>query len=335
MKKTNRFPLPLLLTALALVLLACQSDDASQLPTAELVLTSEPTQVPTEAPSARLYFLAASGADETLRGEIDGALNDFASQSGLDYFTVDQSDAVDYSGSVQSVVILGDDALALEAAAAHPETRYILIASDLQSSLENVVSLQASSNESEIAAFMAGYAAALVTDDWRIAVIYSPQENLEANAFIAGVEYFCGSCIPVRPPYTDYPQAIQADQQSWQAQAQEALNQGVTTIYLSPDLEDVAIQEFLAQQGVLIIGSSYPGDAISSSWLATITPSSQASLVNSLASVLHNENLSSSGDSIRIENVNASYFSLPRVEHLQTIMKEIQIGLIAPPSQVN
>lgn len=321
---------------LALALAACSSGTSETIPTEIPLVPTISLVEPSPEPAKILYFLTNTDPSNSLRVQSESALQSFSDANDIDFQIASDSNSVDFSLSSSNVIIFGEFANLSELISSQPDTRFIYIDPPADfAEASNLTTLSIVSNQSEIAAFLAGYAAALSTEQWSIAALFLASDNTEALAFIAGVEYFCGACVSELPPETDYPFAYLTELGTWQNQAQEISNQRVSTVYLSPNLNQPEIYEFFSSRGMLIIGSNYPGEALSSAWLATISPRSQSSLIEDLISLLVGEPLASNASSVMISESNSAYLSIPRIEHLQAILADIDAGFLGMPSQID
>ncbi|NIM92361.1 MAG: hypothetical protein GTO18_01420 [Anaerolineales bacterium] len=134
-------------------------------------------------------------------------------------------------------------------------------------------------------AFLAGYIAALVTDDWRVGVISEASQtinNIVQMGFSNGVIFYCGLCRPIRPPYLSYPIYFLlpegATESEWLSAADWMLSNGVRTVFIfSPDI-NLAALSMLKDSGISIIGVIDPPEDGSDTWLLTIRTSPETIL---------------------------------------------------------
>ena len=83
-------------------------------------------------------------------------------------------------------------------AAAAPQVQFLAINIPDVTAGGNI-SVLSGGAQSDIAAFLAGYTAALTTEDYRIGMII-PKDNADAiralNAYATGMKFYCGICRP-------------------------------------------------------------------------------------------------------------------------------------------
>ncbi len=188
-----------IVTMLMVVVLAACSK-----PTATIV---NPTSAPTEttasptqtATPARLLLVDPAAV---AAGEVSSALQTFAAANGLTY--LENADlSVDLTG-VKVAVVFGDAVVYKEQAAANSGTQFVFIGTTSETAAGNISLVR---ERPEDLAFLAGYLASLVAEDWRSGGLISsnslPVETI-GNAFYNGGKYICSYCLPVYPPYPPY-----------------------------------------------------------------------------------------------------------------------------------
>ena len=134
-------------------------------------------------------------------------------------------------------------------------------------------------------AFMAGYLAAIITDDWRVGLLTlagNPTSLVEEDAFTNGVRFFCGLCRPAHPPYVAYPQVSEltstGDSTGWQSSVDGLIQNGVTTVYISPEISSSDLLTYLIKSNVDLIGGQTPPNTVLPLWIATILPDPTSAL---------------------------------------------------------
>jgi hypothetical protein len=180
---------------------------------------------------------------------------DLAQGSGLRFQVRNTLTEADLEPALKIVIIFPpqpESGIAALAAAA-PQTQFLAInVPDVMPG--GNVSVLGENTQEDILAFMAGYIGALITEDYRIGMIY-PKDNPEAlqavAAFENGMRYSCGQCQGFYYlPYT-FPQNIEIpsdeDPARYSAYAEYLISQRqVDYIYVYPEL---AMPEFLAYVG--------------------------------------------------------------------------------------
>lgn len=165
----------------------------TEIPTAETPLT--PTVIPAS-------LLVVDGSSQAAPAVLE-SLQTFAAANGLDYRQ--NPDLNNDFTSVKIVVVFGDAIAYKDQAASHPETQFLFISSAIEGAGGN---LSVVVNRPQDMAFMAGYLATHVAEDWRSGGLLNTGTSaagVTSDAFVNGGGFVCGACVPVYPPYMNYP----------------------------------------------------------------------------------------------------------------------------------
>lgn len=203
---------------------------------------------------------------------------ELATSSGLLFDTVTSLPASDLGPEV-SVVVLAQDLPGLQdLVASAPFTQFVVIGgSGLQPST-NLSIIGPDGDRPDLQGFLAGYMAAVATQDWRVGALRitgDPASKAAVQGFIAGVRYFCGLCNPPFPPF-GYPRAVELDSGStlpeWQAALDSLVSNAadVQTLYLAPGSADEAVLAQIAQTRLFLIGTQAPANFPRERWIATV-----------------------------------------------------------------
>lgn len=313
--------------SLVLLLAACSLGGAQ--PTA----TSVQVQVaPTPSPEpAVLILLAPPESDALLVAAAAEIATTFASSHDLRFEQVAALNASELPGNLAILIVLAPDPGAAELAAAAASAQVIAIGFTPTAEAANLQTLLANATESGAAAFIAGYVAELTATDWRAGMLYSQASAELVDDFVAGGEYYCGSCAPVAPPYNEYPQFAQAtDAANWQSAADQLLAQSVSVVYLAPELENSGAAQYLASFNILLVGGGAPPADATANWLASVSADPIAALREQLPLALAGEPVTQSS-SLVVSNANAAYLSDARLAYIQTIINDLLSGYIVLP----
>ena len=136
---------------------------------------------------------------------------DLAQTSGLRFQVRNTLTPADIEPGLKVVIVLPPDPGIASLAATEPNVQFLAI------NLPDVtpggnVSVLGNNSQSDISAFLAGYTAALITNDYRIGMMI-PKDNADAiralNAFANGMKFYCGSCRPLYYFQWAFPQYIE------------------------------------------------------------------------------------------------------------------------------
>lgn len=318
---------------------SCQTTDQNEIsgaPTETAALSTPIASVSASEPATPLIILiAGANTDANLVTEVELILSEFGAQNGLALEKRETLNSAELPEGLRIVVVLSLEAGIAELAAAAPQVQFVTIdLPDIQVG-GNISAL--SSGKPEHLGFIAGYTAAIITEDWRVGVISTSDTNegqLIRESFIIGVQYFCGLCLQNYPPYYNYPlfaeQPSGSSTDQWRAAADRLLTSAVTTVYVAPGAGDDSLLEYLAQAGVLIIGSTTPPDQVRSNWVTTIGTDLHTELKETLARVLRGEE----GDSIPLpigfQFVNSELLSIGKLANVERLQIDLILGFILP-----
>jgi hypothetical protein len=222
-------------------------------------------------------LLAPPGADEAFLNRLQTDLNDTVTGRGLRWQVRQSLSAEDLIPALRLVVALPPDPGLAALAAAAPQTQFLALGFPGLQPASNLTLLDTAGTRPDRQGFLAGSVAAMLAPDWRVGMI-SLSDTVEGRSartgFLNGVEYFCGLCRPLHPPYYEYPLYIELPSTATTAEWQEAANYMVDhyalVVYVYPDAGDEAMLAILANAGVQIIGSGSPPQAAQESWALSI-----------------------------------------------------------------
>jgi hypothetical protein len=316
--------------AMCALLLAACAFGVNATPTPTLV--PAPVVSDTPAPLPLVLLLAPPESDPAIVAVAAEIAASYAAANGMQFEQRSELDGTQLPANLSKLIILEPDPGAAGLAAAAPQAAVVAVGFDPGAEVSNLQILQVAGSGSEEVAFIAGYIAALTAEDWRMGMLHAGESAEQVNDFLAGAEYFCGSCAPVAPPYNDYPQAAAAtDAQNWQIAADQLIFQSVRVVYLAPELEGSGAAQYLASYGILLIGGGAPPGDIAASWVASIGG------VDAVTAIREQLPLALAGQplismtSLSIIHANPNLLSEARLVHLQLIIDDLLAGFIALP----
>ena len=132
----------------------------------------------------------------------EAALNQVAAAAGLQILRQNALDPAAAPAGLRLVLAVGPQNDPTSLAAALPQVQFVATGYTGLTPTANLTILSGSTGNAN-QAFMAGYIAAVQSDQWRIGVISTNDSagQIYRQAFEHGVIYFCGSCAPLFPPY--------------------------------------------------------------------------------------------------------------------------------------
>jgi hypothetical protein len=224
-------------------------------------------------------LLAPQGAEPALVELLQADLESRALQSGLRFETRQSLKPADLLPELRVVVGLPPAENLPELAAAAPRTQFIALSSTEMQAGENLSVIQLPGSEVDRPAFIAGYLAGALADDWHIGLLVaqgSPQSAALRIAYENGLAFLCGLCLPVYPPFpiSGYPIVVElpdpADQAGWETAIAELQTWDVQVVYAAPPAASAGLYQALAQAGFQIIGSGSPPEGAQTQWVASL-----------------------------------------------------------------
>ena len=202
-----------LFVLIAIILSACgagkSAATSTSIPTDTPIVPPEPTATPT-VPLAVLVVPADLDPDAS--NLYQKTVYDLAQTSGFRFQVLNSLSPETIEPGLRVVIALPPDPGIAALAAAAPQVQFLAINIPGITAGGNI-SVLSGSGQSDVAAFLAGYTAALTTDDYRIGMII-PKDNPDAiralNAFANGMKFYCGICRPVYYSAWAYPQYVRS-----------------------------------------------------------------------------------------------------------------------------
>jgi predicted small lipoprotein YifL len=336
----------LLMTLVLLTLLAaCQTGGPVETPAptpsdAEITPTSQPvtpTPTPTPLPD-RVILILDPASQVSWATSLTQTVERLAGETGLDFQVASSISAPELGPEVRLVILTSNSVSGVELASAALQTMFLAVGIPGVTASENLSVIGPLGDRPDLQGFLAGYIAAVATQDWRVGVLGVSDVaagRAATLAFTAGAEYFCGLCNPPFPPFA-YPQIAELSAGAALAEWQAAAN-GMTTpeidvrtIYLPPDAWDEELARYLVEKGVYLIGSQTPPEDLGARWLATVSAEPSAAL-----ETLWSELLSGVGGQelempVGYSNVNSAVFTPGRQQLVDRMLVDLLSGLIDP-----
>jgi hypothetical protein len=270
-------------------------------------------------------------ADSGLASIAVEVLTQYAAEHQLRFEQREMLDSTQIPAETVKLVLLAPDPGASALTAALPSAQIVTIGFAPAEHAANVISLLATGASPDSAAFIAGYTAALLAQDWRAGMLYTGASQSLVNDFQAGAEYYCGSCVPLAPPEAEFPMAAQAtDASNWQSAADLLLLNFTRVVYLAPEMEASGAGQYLAGFGVLLIGSGAPPADLQANWVASVSADPAAALRQQLPAALDGQQ-PSSGSSLGLTNINTGLLSEAKLGNIQLMIDDLQARLLTLP----
>jgi hypothetical protein len=287
-------------------------------------------------PPPALVFLAGIDADPALAAQLEPLVMQFASEAGLAYNRREIMGPDSSPQNTQFVVALGPAPTLADMLPVMPEVQFVAVQIDGLPQTPNLTTLTSGANDSYIQAFTAGYIAAMLDEEYRVGIISLGDEEGRRyrDSFLNGAVYFCGFCNPIFPPYWEYPLFYEvppgATPEMWQQAAEDLISKPVTTIHVAPGVGDDRLSTYLAERGLMIVGTSPPPEAAMRNWIASVEMDFSTGFQQILWDVFQGGVLGQVPLSLDITHVNSAYFSEGRLIHSREVIEQLESGLIDP-----
>ena len=265
---------------ITMVLSACGGSEQPSL-TSTPIPTDTPIPLPTLTATSvvpLVILVLPATLDAETSNLYQKTVYDLAQAAGMRFQVRNALTPADLEPGLQIVIALPPDQGIAALAAAAPNVQFLAINMSGITAGDNV-SVLGGNSQSDMAAFLAGYTAALITDDYRIGMMM-PRDNADAirafNAYASGMTFYCGTCRPFYylnwtfPQYIDIP--ANEDKNNYDAYSDILMAQyKVRTIYLHPDIATTDLMNYIGTTGVLMIGTVTP-EQRPAGWVMTIQP---------------------------------------------------------------
>ncbi|MCB2179669.1 hypothetical protein KQH54_00950 [bacterium] len=344
MSGNNQRRLFMLVILILLLALAGCSPAAVETPTPTIpnISVEETPILPSATPEVVeqpgvVILLAPANVDQTLLSTWQPLVQQAALQHGL---TFEQRDSLTLDAIPQELKLVvslppvGDLQTLVDGL---PEVQFVAV-DEAGLNVQANVSLVASGSASVNSAFVAGYIAAVQSDEYRIGLIAtnSTQGQSYGQAFENGVWYFCGACSQIYPPYVAYPIYEEVAPDAGLDQIRQAANNlqanQVQIVHLDPQLESEAALQMLAEAGFYIIGSQPPPSGLETNWVASVLTASTVAPSDVLESALNGQALGLISGKPKIGYTGASE---ARIGNFNEIIEMLETDAIDPVGNVN
>lgn len=330
--------------ALPLILLlaaACGPGSVTSTPvqtSAPTTPTSSNTPTPTSTPVPGAVILVAPEVDpDPAVSALESMLEARAREAGLRYERIlPEAESQSLPEPITLAVVYRPDQELIDrliSAAVEPD-RVVAIAPSEPPSTESVVTIGVDGMNTDQAAFLAGYTAAVLSENYRSAVVSvqgSSPEGVE-GAFIAGARYYCGLCRAAYPPFGDYPASIRLEnppEASGVAGIIQRLQDiAIQSVYLAPDLELSPLGSAVAETNINLLAQQRPPDFPDARWLAAIRPAPELAIADHWDALLAGEAPSQITMPLSVTDRNPQQFSDARYRIVKEVLDDLVAGYI-------
>jgi hypothetical protein len=321
------------------ILSACGKASATEIAGPTVAPTHTPlpaaTIIPTASTPLAILVLPAD-MDQVNSDLYQKTVYDLAQQSGFRFQVRNTLTPVDLADPTLKVVIVlpPDPGLAALAPTA-PGVQFLAV---------NIPNLTAGGNLSvlagdaqvELPAFLAGYVAAMITDEYHIGMVI-PQGDVDAqrayNAFNNGMIYYCGLCRTFYVSEIDYPTYVEIpadeDPARYGGYANVLINdRKVYALYIYPSLAKDEFLSYIGTQGVMLFGTSMP-EPRPGGWVMTIRPDTIKAIQTAWANLIAGQGGVNVQSPLGIADVDPGLLSPGRLRLAQETLNALLAGRIS------
>jgi hypothetical protein len=321
-----------------LLVSACAgTNDPAASPTSIPTDTPVVPPTPTSTPTVPLAVLVLPVEMDTESSEIyQKTVYDLSQASGMRFQLRNSLTLADLEPGLKVVVAFPPDPGIVELATAAPDVQFLTINIPGITPGGNI-SILGNNSQSNIAAFLAGYTAAMLTDDYRIGMLM-PRDNNEAiqalNAFTNGRKFYCGLCRPNFFYNWDYPQYLEIgaeqDVNDYDAFADILILQyRVQTIFVHPDIYTQDLVDYIGTTGTSMIGTTSP-EQRPAGWIMTIQPDTIQAIQFAWSSLIAGQGGITVQSPLGLSDVDPGLLSPGKQQDVEETLDKLQKGLIAP-----
>ena len=323
---------------IALALSACGALSEPSL-TATPLPTDTPVPLPTltATPVVPLAILVLPATlDAETSNLYQKTVYDLAQSAGMRFQVRNTLTTADLEPGLQVVIALPPDPGIVALAAAAPTVQFLAINMPDVAAGGNV-SVLGGNSQSDIAAFLAGYTAALITDDYRIGMMM-PRDNADAirafNAYASGMTFYCGTCRPFYylnwtfPQYIDIP--ADEKKENYDAYSDILMSQfKVRTIYLYPDIATADLETYIGTTGTLMIGTVTP-EQQPAGWVMTIQPDVITAIQTAWPQLVSGQGGLAVQSPLGLSDIDPTLLSPGKQRLVEKMLQDLQAGYVTP-----
>jgi PBP1b-binding outer membrane lipoprotein LpoB len=200
----------------------------------------------------------------------------------------------------------------------------------------NVHAVTSEGGTPEQRAFLAGYALALTTTDFRVGAITQSGNDLgnrTRDSFVTGVRYFCGLCSARYMPVNYYPFTAEVtaplNPEDWQAAVDSLLELAVTAMFVQPEISSLDLMTYLASKNITVIGvEGQAGLEAAGKVVGVLGSDLYASVLSAVSGLLAGEEIGSNTGSLELTQINRDLMSDGRHILFERIREDLLNGLI-------
>lgn len=299
--------------------------------TPQPTFTQTPTATRTPGPPVAVLILPAD-IDPKLAEQARAVLGELTQSSGMLFQTTEDLVPTDLPLDLALLILLRSppsaDLAAITSRA--PNARIVAPAGEGLFPGGNLTLFQPPPDAELQQAFLAGFTAALITEDYRVAIMIGDSDDQAiavAAAFRSGAEYYCGLCRPQRPPFEIYPLSFTNPPEDGPPSSLLS-GTGVQTVFVPATLFDSLTLNALAASGLALLGTIPPPAGATQRWAASFRPSPVAAIESAWPELTSTSPPDIVTSPIIAQDINDTLLSPGRQRLVTQTQTDISLGLI-------
>ncbi|MDF1520705.1 MAG: hypothetical protein RQ728_07600 [Brevefilum sp.] len=258
--------------ALVFIFSACEPSSAVETIDPGETNTETPPKVETEIPPTltptqdvqKVILISDQGGDELTLSQVQTALETLTAEAGYALEIMGQASLEAMTG-VLMVVSIGEDVDVNNFAQRYPEVPFVAVDNANAVPASNVHVIGDPIVDQQNRAFMAGYMAALLSEDYKAAALVPSETDateIVLESFVIGARFFCGLCQPKYPPYQSFPQwqtlPVENIEEKYQSIIDNFGNSGVEVLFVQGDLAASPVMNAASDYGMVVLSDQSP-----------------------------------------------------------------------------
>ncbi len=299
----------------------------------------EPTLTPTPQIPLALLVVPADMDRET-SDTYQTLVYNLAQSVGMRFQVRNTLTEADLEPALRVVIVLPPDPGLADLAPLAPQAQFLAVNLPEITAGGNV-SVLANTERPDIAAFISGYIAAMITEDYRVGLMIPKDDPLGQStlaAFRTGVEYYCGTCnafiypawcitAPCYPQYVEI--AADEDPLTYNAYSDFLiLQRQVETMYVAPQFATPELLTYLSSSGVLVISDAAPHPKLGN-WVATIQPDVIQGIESAWPRLVDGEGGVNITSPLVLTDVSPEHLPPGKEQVAQDVLAQLQAGYIS------
>jgi len=344
MKKQYLLVFIILLSLIGVTLSACGKNgipavtptgEETNQPDPETSATAEPSPANTVLPS-QVIFWASDGAELSLVSNTQALLLTLAENDGLELVLRDSLSISDLTPAIRIVVAVEPALNLMSLVESAPHVQFLSVNIPNLTPSANLSVINATKEDVEKQAFMAGYLAAILTEDYRVGVLVQSGTEFGQSvidSFFVGARYFCGLCNSRFAPIEYYPKLAEiadpTQQQSWKMAVDLLIAGSVEAVYVQPEAGAIDLLAYLMDSGVRIISAVSPTEGMQTdNWIGTLKLDPSLAIQEMWPKLLNGEGNTRGILSISLIDIEAGWVSEGRKALFEATLNEVLNGYI-------